>query len=60
MDELQANEEIRSQLSELNILPLADGQIVSIHNCSVFFPLEKEERQKKLQKGKGEFFIWNM
>ena len=57
MDELQANEDIRSQLNELNLLPLADGHIVSLHNCSVFFPLEKEERQKKLQKGKGN---WNI
>ena len=55
MDELQSNDEIRTQLRELAILPLVDGHVVSLQQCSVFFPLDQEERFKKLQKGKGTF-----
>lgn len=53
MDELQSNEEIRTQLRDLEILPLADGSVVSLQRCSVFFPLDQEERRKKRQKGRG-------
>ena len=53
MDELQSNEEIRTQLRDLEILPLADGSVVSLQSCSVFFPLDQEERRKKREKGRG-------
>ena len=62
MDDLQSNEEIRTQLRDLEILPLADGSVVSLQRCSVFFPLDQEERRKKRQKGRGLniFFIINV
>ena len=51
MDELQSNEEIRTQLRDLEILPLADGSVVSLQRCSVFFHLIKKNVEKSAKKG---------
>ncbi len=53
MDDLQSNEDLRAQLKDIALVPLVNGQIVSLQQCSVFFPLDQEERRKKLKKDKG-------
>ncbi len=54
MDELQSNDDVRAQLCDLELLPVVSGQLVSLQQSAVFFPLDQEERRKKLQKGNGE------
>ncbi len=53
MDEFQTDEELKTKLCTLSMIPLADNQFVSLQDRSVFFPLDPEERRNKMQEGNG-------
>ena len=50
VDEIQPDEAIMTQLKQLPILPLANGDMVKLTEKTVFFPITDERKGNKKQK----------